>query len=152
MEDVPREKKWKHLYTRSVKVKRAKQLGIDYPVKNQMQKLQSESINVLFICSMNQWRSPTAEAIYQQKPLINARSAGTSSNARHQVSPDDIKWADLVIAMEEKHLRRLLADHPEAMKYREFHVLEIEDNYKFMAPDLIRVLHEAVDPLLKNYL
>jgi predicted protein tyrosine phosphatase len=112
----------------------------------------SESINVLFICSMNKWRSPTAEKIYSKEPLVNTRSAGTSSKARHHVSLNDIKWSDVVIVMESKHKQRLLADYPEAMRFREVHVLEIEDNYKFMDPELIEELRTAIDPILSERL
>jgi protein-tyrosine-phosphatase len=35
------------------------------------------STNLLFICSRNQWRSPTAEAIWRRRPGFNVRSAGT---------------------------------------------------------------------------
>ncbi len=114
--------------------------------------MESESINVLFVCSMNKWRSPTAEKIYRKKALLNTRSAGTSSKARHHVSHNDIKWADVVIVMESKHKQRLLADHPEAMKYRDVHVLDIEDNYKFMDPELIDELRTAIDPILQDYI
>ncbi|MEO0796588.1 MAG: hypothetical protein AAFX93_15570 [Verrucomicrobiota bacterium] len=149
MEDWPKEKRWKDLYLRSEKVHRAKQLGIDYPIKNQRQKLAEESINVLFVCSMNKWRSPTAEKIYKTMPLVNTRSGGTSSKAKHQVSLDDIRWADLVIAMESKHRQRLVADFPEAMRHREVHVLDIEDNYEFMNPELIDELRAAIDPIFE---
>ncbi len=151
MEEWPKEKRWKDLYLRSEKLHRAKQLGIDYPIKNQQQKLESESINVLFVCSMNKWRSPTAEKIYSKKPLLNTRSAGTSSKARHHITHMDIKWADVVFVMESKHKQRLVADHPEAMRYLDVHVLEIEDNYKFMDQELIDELHAAIDSILGSY-
>lgn len=112
----------------------------------------SESINVLFICSMNKWRSPTAENIYGNQALIKTRSAGTSSKARHTVSINDIKWANLIIVMESKHKQRLLAEYPEAMRLREVHVLDIEDNYKFMDPELIEELKTAIDPILSQKL
>jgi len=108
----------------------------------------SESINVLFVCSMNKWRSPTAEKIYSNHPLLSARSGGTSSKARHHVSLNDLKWSDIVIVMESKHKQRLVADYPEAMKFREVHVLEIEDNYKYMEPELIEELQASIDPIL----
>lgn len=151
-DDYPREKRWKDMYTRSEKNHRAKQLGMDYPVQSQRQKMENESINVLFVCSMNKWRSPTAERIYARKHLINTRSGGTSSKARHSISLDDIKWSDIVIVMESKHKQRLIADYPEAMRYREIHVLEIEDNYKFMDPELVDELKAAVDPILDERL
>ncbi len=40
-----------------------------------------EQINVLFVCSRNQWRSPTAERMFKGDPMIVARSAGTRLSA-----------------------------------------------------------------------
>ncbi len=51
-------------------------------------------MNVLFVCSKNQWRSPTAAAIFKNNAQINARSAGTSATARRVVNARDIRWAD----------------------------------------------------------
>jgi hypothetical protein len=90
-DDWPREKQWKNLYTRSVKLARAQQLGIDYPRTTEKQLIQgevmsalNEKLKVLFICSRNQWRSPTAEQLWRRHPKVSTRSAGTSPNARHK--------------------------------------------------------------------
>jgi len=56
--------------------------------------------NALFICSRNQWRSPTAEQIFRKHPLISVRSGGTSPNSRRKVSADDIHWANVIFVME----------------------------------------------------
>ena len=108
----------------------------------------SETINVLFVCSMNQWRSPTAEKIYSKEPFINVRSAGTSSKARRHVSLADLKWADVVIVMESKHKQRLTADYRQTMRDREVHVLEIEDRYKFRSPSLSEPPIGVLSPLM----
>ncbi len=150
-DDGPREKKWRLLYLRSEKLRRAKQLGIDYPRMSQRQKLESENINILFVCSMNKWRSPTAEKIYRNTPLVNVRSAGTSSKAKHHISCEDLKWADLIIAMEPKHVQRLRADFPEVMRYMEVLTLGIEDRYGYMHPELVEELKASIDPILDNY-
>ena len=149
---LQRAKLWKDLYTRSVKSRRAQQLGIDYPRKNFREKLETESINVLFVCSMNKWRSPTAEKLYSRYSLLYTRSGGTSSKARHPVSLNDIQWADVIIVMESKHKQRLFADYPRAMEYKDVHVLEIPDQYQYMDADLIEELEWAVDPILIDFL
>ena len=100
---------------------------------------------------MNKWRSPTAEKIYRNNPLLNVRSAGTSSKARRRVSGGDLKWADVVFVMETKHKQRLVANHPELMKYLETHVLDIEDNYRYMDQALIDELRASIDPVLEGY-
>ena len=90
-DEWPKEKKWKNVYTRSEKLHRAKQLGFEYPILTEKKLLDGETTNVLFVCSKNQWRSPTAEKIYSEHPLLNVKSGGTSSSARHSVNAADIK-------------------------------------------------------------
>lgn len=149
-DDWPREKNWKHVYTRSAKLHRAKQLGFEYPRVSDIEMLDQESVKVLFVCSMNQWRSPTGEKIYADRPLIHARSCGTNKNARKRVSPKDLKWADVVLVMEEKHKQRIVSEFPGEMRFKETHVLNIPDNYKFMDPELIDEIVTAVDPILRR--
>ena len=40
--------------------------------------------NILFVCSMNKWRSPTAEAIFRNSSTHNVRSAGTAGKCTHK--------------------------------------------------------------------
>ncbi|RZL30655.1 MAG: phosphotyrosine protein phosphatase [Rubrivivax sp.] len=103
---------------------------------------------VLFICSRNQWRSPTAEQVFRRHPALNVRSAGTSASARRQVSHADLDWADVVIAMETKHKSRLLAEHGRTLAHKPLHVLDIPDDYRFMDPELVELLEAFVPPLL----
>lgn len=105
-------------------------------------------MNTLFICSRNQWRSPTAETVFRRYPNVQARSAGTSPNARHTVSIDDIAWADKIFVMEQKHKSRLLAQFPRALQYKEMIVLDIPDDYRYMDEELIEILKESVVPYL----
>jgi len=100
---------------------------------------------------MNQWRSPTAEKVYSDKPLILVRSAGTNKKARRRAKPTDLKWADVVLVMEQKHKQRLVAEYPGEMRFKEVRVLDIPDNYKFMAPELVEEIRGAVDPILEEF-
>lgn len=147
-DDGPREKNWKQVYTRSAKSHRARQLGFPYPVEPDADMTRDDSCNVLFICSMNQWRSPTAERLYRNRPLVNVRSAGTSRKARRPVTSADLKWADLVLVMEHKHKERLRSEFPGEMQFKETHVLGIPDDYPFMDPELVEVLTRLIDPIL----
>jgi predicted protein tyrosine phosphatase len=104
--------------------------------------------NVLFVCSRNQWRSPTAEAVWRKHPAISVRSAGTSSAARRKVSIEDIRWADVIFVMEEKHKSRLHAEFTSTIERKPLYVLDIPDEYKFMDPELIELLQESVAALL----
>jgi predicted protein tyrosine phosphatase len=108
----------------------------------------SSKLNVLFICSRNQWRSPTAEQVFRRHPALAVRSAGTSASARRQVSHIDLAWAAVVIVMESKHKSRLLAEHACTLAGKPLHVLDIPDDYRFMDPELVDLLQAAVPPLL----
>jgi predicted protein tyrosine phosphatase len=108
----------------------------------------NEKLNVLFICSRNQWRSPTAEQLWRRHPKVSARSAGTSPNARHKVSIDDIAWADVILVMEEKHKSRLKAEFTRLLNHKQVHVLDIPDDYRFMDPELVEMLEQSVNNLL----
>ena len=100
--------------------------------------------NVLFICSRNQWRSPTAEEVWRKHPDINARSAGTSPKARRTVSSSDIRWADVIFVMEQKHKNRLKAEFTRMLEHKPLHVLDIPDEYKYMDDELIKELEISV--------
>ncbi len=105
-------------------------------------------MNVLFICSKNQWRSPTAEQIWRRQPGLSVRSAGTSPAARHTVSSADLAWADVIFAMEEKHKSRLLAEHRSVIAGKSIHVLDIPDDYRYMDPELVAQLRTSVGGIL----
>jgi predicted protein tyrosine phosphatase len=105
-------------------------------------------LRVLFVCSRNQWRSPTAETLYRRHPGLEVRSAGTSPNARHPVSIDDLDWADVILVMEEKHKSRLLASYRPSLVNTPIHVLDIPDDYRYMQPELIEILQESVPSIL----
>jgi predicted protein tyrosine phosphatase len=108
----------------------------------------NEKLNVLFICSRNQWRSPTAEQLWRKHPKLAVRSAGTSPNARHRVSIEDVRWADVILVMEEKHKSRLKAEFARLLDNKRLHVLDIPDEYKFMDPELVDMLEQSVNGLL----
>lgn len=108
----------------------------------------SLSTNVLFVCSRNQWRSPTAEQVWRRHPGLSVRSGGTSRHARHPVSADDVAWAQVIVVMEEKHKSRLLADYRRLLDNKPIHVLDIPDEYRFMDPELVSLLRESVQAVL----
>jgi protein-tyrosine phosphatase len=105
-------------------------------------------LKLLFLCSRNHWRSPTAEAIYQNDPRVQVCSAGTSSSARIRVTEKLLHWADLVCVMEHAHKRRLREQFPDLYPDLDVEVLDISDDYKFMDPTLIALIRERVEPLL----
>lgn len=147
----PREKRWYDLYLRSEKFHRAKQLGMDYPRIQGHRQIDQHTVNVLFVCSKNRWRSPTAEKMFSDHDLLRVRSAGTSRSAVRTVQSADLKWAECVIAMEQKHLARLRAEFPGETRYLDMHCADIPDDYRFMDPELQTLIAEAVRRILPDF-
>jgi predicted protein tyrosine phosphatase len=106
-------------------------------------------LNVLFVCSRNQWRSPTAEQVFRRHPALNVRSGGTSPNARHTVSGQDIQWADVILAMEQKHKSRLMSEFTSMLIGKPVHVLDIPDEYRYMDAELVEMLERSVGGVLQ---
>ena len=105
-------------------------------------------MNLLFVCSRNNWRSPTAETIYKNSQDHKVKSAGTETSAKIRVSSKDILWADIIFTMEKKHKQRLLDNFPIETKHKQFVILDIEDDYKYMDEELVEMIKLSVDPYL----
>ena len=92
---------------------------------------------LLFLCSRNRWRSPTAEELFRAHPRYAARSAGTENGARIKLTAGHIGWADAVFCMEPKHAARVTERFAAELGDKPLVVLRIPDDYAFMDPDLI---------------
>ncbi|MDJ1184546.1 low molecular weight protein tyrosine phosphatase family protein [Roseofilum casamattae] len=102
----------------------------------------------LFVCSRNQWRSPTAEKIWCNTNGIQVRSAGTSPKARRKISASDVQWADRIFVMEGKHKERLQAQFSNFLQYKPIHVLDIPDSYDYMDEELVEMLTLSISPFI----
>lgn len=109
----------------------------------------SERSKILFVCGRNQKRSPTAARIFQNDPRLAVRSAGVSPSSPHRISSADVRWADLVLAMERKHLDRIGALFPDA-EFTGRH-LGVPDEYEFMDADLIELLRGRVEEAIEAH-
>ena len=107
-----------------------------------------DPVRVLFVCSRNRLRSPTAEAVVDGWPGVVALSAGTAPDADVRVSQDLVEWADVVVAFEPRHRRRLAALVGRALRDTRVVVLGIPDDYSFMDPALVQILRRRLPDLL----
>lgn len=101
---------------------------------------------LLFLCSRNRRRSPTAEQVCGAWPGVEAWSAGTSPDAEEVLSLDHLLWADVVYAMEDRHRKaaeKLMSALPKAER-RPVRCLGIRDEYEFMEEALVRLIGERV--------
>lgn len=110
--------------------------------------MSTETTNVLFVCSRNQWRSPTAEALFKNVPGISARSAGTSPSARTRVTERHIAWANIIFVMEKRHSQILRERFGHALVRKTIISLDIPDDYQFMDEDLVATLKDRLQPHL----
>lgn len=107
-------------------------------------------LNLLFICSRNQWRSPTAEQIWKTRTGFNSRSAGTSPKAKKTVSSVDIRWADFIFVMEQKHQDRLVAKFTRMLEHKPIYILDIPDLYNYMDSELIAEIDCKVSEIIER--
>jgi protein-tyrosine phosphatase len=98
-------------------------------------------MNILFVCSKNQWRSRTAETIFKNNGQHQVRSAGTSASARIRLDQAMIKWADIIFVMEHQHKERILSLFQ--VEGQTLIVLDIPDEYIYMDEELIEMLREG---------
>ncbi len=95
-------------------------------------------MNVLFICTANRDRSPTAEEVFQDVPGWKVKSAGTESYARVSVTEELLVWADRIFAMEEYHSMVIVEKCPSCSD--KITVLGIEDVYYRNSAKLVATL------------
>ena len=100
--------------------------------------------NVLFVCSQNKLRSPTAEQVFAQRPDIEVASAGTNSDAETPLSAELIEWADVIFVMEKAHRTKLQQRFRANLKSKRVVCLDIPDKYRFMDPELVQLLEARV--------
>lgn len=103
---------------------------------------------VLFICTANQQRSPTAERIYSEDPRFEVKSAGTDALMGREVTAEDLSWADLVVVMEERHEHKIRMRYPEESESTQIVVLGIPDIYQFMEQALQREIRERFEAVV----
>jgi len=110
--------------------------------------MDSEREKLLFICSRNRWRSPTAERVFARSERFQVRSRGLSASAAQRLREVDIRWADQIFVMESEHKRRLAQTFRQAIGYTPVHVLDIEDEYQFMDPELVELIRLGVEAVV----
>ena len=106
---------------------------------------------VLFVCTANLQRSPTAERLFQGwKGNWEAKSAGIMPVPQgNSLTQELIDWADLIIGMEPIHNQYIHAHFrcsPDKIR-----TLNIPDRYFRDDPELVSILQRKVPQLLEKY-
>jgi len=100
--------------------------------------------HVLFICSQNRLRSPTAETVFADWPGVETASAGLNKGAENPVTPELLEWASLIFVMEPVHRRKLSEIFQRHLRDKQVVCLDIPDDYDFMQPELVTLLRQRV--------
>ncbi len=104
---------------------------------------------VLFVCSQNRLRSPTAERVFSGRPGFEVASAGLNNDAGTPVSSELVEWADIIFVMEETHRSMLSKKFRPHLKDKRVICLDIPDQFDFMDPVLVRLLEAKVGPFFR---
>lgn len=108
-------------------------------------------LRVLFVCTQNKLRSPTAEAVFSGRTDLEVASAGTARDAETPVSRDLLEWADVAVCMEKAHREHLRRKFRGAKSDERILTLGIPDDFDYMDPELVRLFHNLVPPRLGRF-
>ncbi len=108
-------------------------------------------MKLLFICSKNRLRSPTAEIVFAEYEGLEVDSAGLDPEAETPLSSEAIRWADIIFVMEKSHQRKLSRNFQSWLKQKRVVCLNIPDDYEYMESALVELLKKKVLPLLGTF-
>jgi predicted protein tyrosine phosphatase len=107
-------------------------------------------VRVLFVCSRNRLRSPTAEQVFSTWPGIEAESAGLSRDAVTPLTNELVEWAEIIFVMEHAHRAKLSRQFRSSLKQQRLICLGIPDRFTLMQPELVELLTAKVGPYLRS--
>jgi predicted protein tyrosine phosphatase len=105
---------------------------------------------VLFLCSRNKLRRPTAEQIFSAHPDLEVASAGLADDADVPCTAELVKWGDIIFVMEKAHRSKLSARFKRHLRRAHVVCLDIPDKFEFMDPTLVRMLQARVGRHLRS--
>lgn len=100
----------------------------------------SSVTHILFVCSQNRLRSPTAEQVFASRRDLDVSSAGTNNDAENPLTAELVGRADVIVVMEKAHLIKVQKRFRKVLNGKRMICLDIPDDYVFMDPALIASL------------
>ena len=95
--------------------------------------------HILFVCSQNKLRSPTAETIFSEKEGFDVLSAGLNSDAEIPLTPELVEWADTIFVMEKAQRNKLRKNFRRYLNEQRVVCLDVPDDYEYMDSELIEI-------------
>lgn len=99
---------------------------------------------ILFVCSQNKLRSPTAEQVFGGRDDLEVASAGLNHDAEQPLGAELVEWAQLIFVMEKAQRRKLQQKFRPQLRGKRVVCLDIPDDYDYMAPALVALLQARV--------
>lgn len=99
---------------------------------------------VLFVCSQNRLRSPTAERVFASWSGIEVASAGLNDDAQKVLTAEMLLWADVIFVMERSQRNKLAKKFRATLGGKRVVCLDIPDEYDLMDPALVALLEAKV--------
>jgi predicted protein tyrosine phosphatase len=106
-------------------------------------------MRLLFVCTQNRLRSPTAEQVFSHWPGIECSSAGVHSSADVPLDGELIEWADIIFVMERVHKTKMASRFKNQLNGKRVVCLGIPDDYAYMEPALVQLLETKVTPYIQ---
>lgn len=107
-------------------------------------------LSIVFVCSQNKLRSPTAEAVFRDHPGWEVASAGTDRSAETPLTRDLLDWSDVAVCMQRQHRDWRRSRLKGALPDDRILILGIPDDYEFMDPELVELLKRTVPGRLEG--
>ena len=105
-------------------------------------------MKILFVCTVNKCRSPTAEWLYAKNQEHEVDSAGVDKDANTVVDQEVLLWADWIFVFERMHRNKIRKIAPSIYGKLKIECLYIPDEYEFMNGVLITMLANKLTPYL----
>lgn len=100
--------------------------------------------HVLFICSQNKLRSPTAEQMFADVEGFEVMSAGLNNDAEVCCTAEMVEWADTIFVMEPRHRNKLRKKFKACLNHQRMICLDIPDEFEYMDQELISMLNHKL--------
>ena len=100
--------------------------------------------HILFVCSQNKLRSPTAEQVFAARDDLDVASAGLNHDAEQPLGAEQVEWAELIFVMEKAQRSKLQRKFRAQLRGKRVVCLDIPDEYEYMAPELVALLQARV--------
>ena len=109
---------------------------------------QGDAVKALFVCSAGILRSPTAALHFAKTKGWNTRAVGDNEEfALIPLSEALLHWADVIFVMTAYQRLYIKLHFGESFADKIF-VLNIEDDFAFMDPDLVKFLDASMEDLM----